>query len=236
MSRTMVQVGVGGKTLVTSAISMGLLVIVILVAGPLFEALPKAILASIIIVALKSMLLQVYDLPKFYKRDLVDGALWVFVFLATILLDIDYGLYVGIAANLLLLVYRGYDASLTEVGAIGQSELFAEISDCEFVVRPSEAVVWRIGGELSFANNEDILHKLKKMIVRLPSKEEHKVGLVLIEPKSLQNTLKMVLYFKFQSKLSSSTLPALPTWTRPRAKTSRSGWERSRRTSTPWCS
>ena len=116
MSRSMVQVGVGGRTLVTSAVSMSLLVIVILFAGALFESLPKAILAAIIVVALKSMLLQVYDLPRFYRRDRLDGALWTFVFLATVLMDIDLGLYAGIVANLILLVYRSYATTLVEVG------------------------------------------------------------------------------------------------------------------------
>ena len=60
--------------------------------------------------------IQVHDLPKFYKRDRLDGALWMFVFMATILLDIDLGLYAGIGANLLLLVYRGYATTLEEVG------------------------------------------------------------------------------------------------------------------------
>ena len=41
MSRTMVQVGVGGRTLVTSAVSASLLIIVVLSIGSLFEELPK---------------------------------------------------------------------------------------------------------------------------------------------------------------------------------------------------
>ena len=43
------------------------------------------------------------------------------------------------------------------------------------MVRPTEAAVWRIGGDFSFANYEDILHRLKKLIARLPQKEEYKV-------------------------------------------------------------
>ena len=117
ISRSSVQVGVGGRTLVTSAISMCLLIVIILTAWG-FEALPKAILAAIIVVALKSMLLQVYDLPKFYKRDKLDGALWIFTFIATVLMDIDLGLYAGTGANLILLVYRSYATTLEEVGPI----------------------------------------------------------------------------------------------------------------------
>ena len=43
------------------------------------------------------------------------------------------------------------------------------------MVRPTEAAVWRIGGDFSFANYEDILHRLKKLIARLPQREEYKV-------------------------------------------------------------
>ena len=53
------------------------------------------------------MFMQVYDLPKYWKRDILDGLLWLGTFIAVILLDIDSGLYVGIALNVCLLCYRG---------------------------------------------------------------------------------------------------------------------------------
>ena len=66
----------------------------------------QAVLGSIIVVALKSMLFQYEDMPKFWKRSRLDGLLWIGSFLATVILDIDTGLVVGIALNLLLLIYR----------------------------------------------------------------------------------------------------------------------------------
>ena len=48
------------------------------------------------------------------------------------------------------------------------------------MVRPTEAVVWRIGGDFSFANYEDILHRLKKLIANLPQREEYKVTYKLL--------------------------------------------------------
>ena len=67
---------------------------------------PQAVLASVIVVALKSMLFQYEDMPKFWKRSKLDGLLWIASFLATVILDIDSGLVLGIALNLLLLIYR----------------------------------------------------------------------------------------------------------------------------------
>ena len=62
------------------------------------------------------------------------------------------------------------------MGSIAKSELYAEISECEYVICPAEATIWRIGGDLSFANYEDILRRLKKLITKLPQRKEHKVG------------------------------------------------------------
>ena len=52
-------------------------------------------LASIIIVALRSVLLQVCDLPAFWRLSRADGALWICVFLSVVVIDIDYGLLIG---------------------------------------------------------------------------------------------------------------------------------------------
>jgi MFS superfamily sulfate permease-like transporter len=55
----------------------------------------QAVLASIIVVALRSVLLQICDLPSFWRLSRADGILWVCVFLSVVVIDIDYGLLVG---------------------------------------------------------------------------------------------------------------------------------------------
>ena len=85
---------VGGRTQLTSAVSVAFLSLVILFAGPLFTDLPKvklikyqflfiwefdailliwvflqAVLSSIIVVALKGMLLQYHDFAKFWAKS-----------------------------------------------------------------------------------------------------------------------------------------------------------------------
>jgi len=55
----------------------------------------QAVLASIIVVALRSVLLQVLDLPAFWRLSKTDGMLWLCVFFSVVLIDIDYGLLIG---------------------------------------------------------------------------------------------------------------------------------------------
>ena len=86
------------------------------------------------------------------------------------------------------------------MGPIPKSELYAEISECEQVVRPTEATVWRIGGDFSFANYEDILHRLKKLISRLPQRMEYKV----LEPEHSSNISWIDLTKLFSVRMWSS--------------------------------
>ena len=123
-------------------------------------------------VALKGMLLQVEDLPKFYRKSKWDALLWVLTFIAVVLLDIDSGLLIGIILNLLLLIYRGIKNEATEVAPVEGTGLVVEVSECEFAFRPQEATVVRLRGVLSFANFETTCLKLTKLIKHLPEKDK----------------------------------------------------------------
>ena len=97
--------------------------------GSLFQA----ILSAIIVVALKGMFMQVYDLPKFASRSKLDGLLWIACFLATIIMDIDTGLVIGIALSLLLLLYRSIAVGVDELGAIEDTGLFGPLKEFQTV-------------------------------------------------------------------------------------------------------
>lgn len=80
LSRSVIQHAVGGKTQIASLISCGILVFILLWVGPFFEALPKAVLAGIIVVSLKGMLWQFKDMRKFWKMSKIDGLIWLVTF------------------------------------------------------------------------------------------------------------------------------------------------------------
>ncbi|XP_071574136.1 prestin isoform X3 [Temnothorax nylanderi] len=115
LSRSMVQQTVGGHTQLASLISCGILVCVLLWIGPFFQPLPRCVLASIIVVALKGMLMKVTEFMQFWRLDKTDAAIWAITFVVVILFDIEYGLLVGVLVcigRLLVLAMRPYTCKL----------------------------------------------------------------------------------------------------------------------------
>ena len=108
--------------------------------------------------------MQVYDLPKFASRSKLDGLLWIACFLATIIMDIDTGLVIGIALSLLLLLYRSIAVGVDELGAIEDTGLFGPLKEFQTAEKKENAVVLSIGGPITFANFDDILEKLRRKL------------------------------------------------------------------------
>nr|XP_050869291.1 solute carrier family 26 member 10-like isoform X2 [Vespula vulgaris] len=104
LSRSLIQESVGGHTQLASLISCGILVSVLLWIGPFFEPLPRCILASIIVVALQGMLMKIKEFLKFWNLDKIDAIIWAITFLTVILLDVEYGLLVGLLVCLAKLI------------------------------------------------------------------------------------------------------------------------------------
>ena len=53
------------------------------------------------------MLLQFGDLPKLASKSILDACVWMATFLATVILDVDFGLAVGVSINVAIILYWG---------------------------------------------------------------------------------------------------------------------------------
>lgn len=126
LSRSVVQETVGGATQLASYISCTLIAFVLLFIGPYFSSLPNSVLAAIIAVALKGMFLQFSDLFSMWKISKSDASVWLITFSSVIILDIDYGLMVGICTALLLLIVRNRAFEITLLGRIQDTDIYLD--------------------------------------------------------------------------------------------------------------
>lgn len=106
LSRSSVLEASGGKTLLSGIFSATVMIFVILFIGPLFTSLPKACLASIIVVAFKNMLLQTRDFFKLWRENKYECLIWFITFMSVVFIDVDYGLIIGVGISIFLIVIK----------------------------------------------------------------------------------------------------------------------------------
>lgn len=106
LSRSSVLEASNGRTQLSFIFSSLIILIVILFVGPVFEPLPKACLAAIIVVALKNLLLQAKEVAWYWKVNKYEFVTWIATYLSVVLLDIDLGLFVGISVSIFTVLAR----------------------------------------------------------------------------------------------------------------------------------
>jgi len=163
-SRSAINFESGAKTNSAGIVSVVLVILALLFLTPLFQYLPNAILASIIMVSVFGLIDIEYVQKLWYLRK---DEFWVLVitFLVTLLLGITQGIVVGVLLSLLLLVYRTSKPHFAELGNIKGSDYFKNIKRFgdEVVVR-NDVLVVRFDSELYFGNITFFKNQLLKMV------------------------------------------------------------------------
>ncbi|XP_069142330.1 prestin-like isoform X1 [Argopecten irradians] len=162
LSRSLVQEHVGGKTQIAGIFSCILLLFVLLLLGPYFSTLPKAVLAAIIIVALKGMFKQLLELPNLWRLSKIDFIIWVVTFLATALLDVDLGLMTGVGVAILTIVYRVQRPYSCLLGQIPETDIYRDVSVYKEAVEIPDVKIYRFENALFFVSVDHFRSSLYK--------------------------------------------------------------------------
>lgn len=86
----------------------------------------QCVLASIIVVALKGMLMQVKQFFQFWRMSHLDAAVWLVTFLSVVIFSIDIGLLVGITLSLACIFIRGMKPYTCLLGHIPKTDLYLD--------------------------------------------------------------------------------------------------------------
>lgn len=153
VARSMVQEGAGGHTQVASLFGCLVVLVVILAIGPLFYSLPKCVLSCVILVNLRSMFLQFLELKPLWKKSKYDFMIWVVTFLATVILDADIGIGIGIVFSILTVAIRTqrpefYRAGIIDGQYIKSTEKYNEVQEEQSIK------IVHFQSPLYFANSE----------------------------------------------------------------------------------
>lgn len=156
LSRSLVQHSVGGKTALANIFSITLIILILLFMGPIFEPVPLSVLSAIVVVTLKGLLMQVMDFPKMYKKSKLDGLVWMATFLGVCLIDLDYGLGVGIITSIITMLLRSQGTEVAVLGRVPETNVFLDVKHFKSAVMLPRILILQVVGGLHFANIEKV--------------------------------------------------------------------------------
>ena len=160
LTRTVVYATVGGRTLLGSVFSALIVLIVLVAVAPLFEPLPNAVLAAVVLVALRGLLMQFRDVKKLFYVNKLDLGLWLVTFFATVIFSVDIGLAVGVIYGILTIVWHSFVPYQCLLGRIPGTDLYRDLSRFEAIQSVPGVKIFRFESSLSFANSERFKRKL----------------------------------------------------------------------------
>ncbi|KAF5405695.1 Solute carrier family 26 prestin [Paragonimus heterotremus] len=155
LSRSAVQVSAGGKTQVATVFSSILLILVLYFIGPLFYAVPNCCLSAIIVVALKGMFIHALEVEHLWKYSLWDCSTWLLTCLCTIVLDVKYGLLVGVVYSAMTIILRTQSPSIRILGKAANTEFYRDVQDNQKCTESSAIKVIRYEGSIYYACAEN---------------------------------------------------------------------------------
>ncbi|OTF81053.1 Sulfate transporter-like protein [Euroglyphus maynei] len=158
LSRSTLQEKIGGKTQVAGIISSIIILTVLLFLAPFLYHLPKFTLSCIVLVALKSMFLQITDVKIFWLISRLDAAAWIITFLSVVILDIDYGLIIGIISSILVILIK-----LTLISILAHlvsTEIYLEKDSYNNLLEYPGVKIYRFCSPLFYLNVDSFKEKI----------------------------------------------------------------------------
>ncbi|ERL84981.1 hypothetical protein D910_02404, partial [Dendroctonus ponderosae] len=171
LSRSLIQQVVGGVSQLASIVSCLILLVILLWVGPFFEPLPRAVLAGVIVVALKGMLLQVLEFWKFWKLSKVDALVWMGTFLTVVLINIDIGLLCGVVLSLAAILFLSFKPHTCLLGHVPNTDFYLDIARYKAAKEVEGIKIFHYSGGINFATKSIFKSDLIRLIGINPQKE-----------------------------------------------------------------
>lgn len=175
-SRSAINCDLKAKTNISGLISVILVVVTLLFLTPVFYYLPKAILASIIMVTVFGLIDISYP-RSLWKNGKDELLILILTFLITLFIGIPQGILIGVLLSLLLMVFRTSKPHFAVLGNIRNSDYYKNIDRFgnEVIVRDDLLIV-RFDSQLYFGNKN---YFKKELFRRIDDKGSLLKGVIL---------------------------------------------------------
>ncbi len=161
-SRTAVNAQAGARTPLASLVTAAIVALVLVALTPLFEQLPRAVLAAIILTAVAG-LLDWREVVHLWKVDRVDLGLLALTFAATLALGIEPGILVGVSASMIVFVARSTRPHTAVLGRLPGTTIYRNVKNFESALTTPGVLVVRIDASFYFGNVTFLKEKLRAL-------------------------------------------------------------------------
>jgi SulP family sulfate permease len=165
-ARSVVNFAAGARTPAAGVIAAALMAFVLLFLTDLFRALPQAVLAATIIMAVTS-LIDLDTLKAAWRYDRADAVALVATALGVLLAGVEAGILVGVLLSLAVIVWRSSRPHIAVVGRMPGTEHFRNVLRHSVQTRPDVLLV-RIDENLFFANSAVVEERLEALLAAQP--------------------------------------------------------------------
>ena len=164
-SRTAVNDQTGAKTGMASVFSAVLIALTLLFLTPLFYYLPKAILASVIMVAVFG-LIDFKEAKHLWHTDRGDFLMMLATFLGTLSLGIEEGILIGVVLSLGLIIFRTTQPHTAVLGKIPGKPHYKNVDRFDHLEVREDILIFRFDARLYFANVSFFKEKVEAEILK----------------------------------------------------------------------
>lgn len=181
-SRTAVNDQAGAKSGLAGIISAILILITLLFLTPFFYNLPKAILASVIMVAVFG-LINYKEAIHLFKSNITDFWMLIVTFVATLGFGIEIGIGVGVILSLAMVLFKTTYPHTARLGKVPDTHFYRNIQRFSNLDIDEKLLIYRFDAQLFFANTNYFVDKLYEY-------EDIKAGklkLLIIDGESINN-------------------------------------------------
>lgn len=162
-SRTAVNDQAGARTGMAGIFAAILIILTLLFFTEYFYYLPKAILASVIMVAVFG-LIDIAEAKHLWKANKTDFAMLLVTFIATLTLGIELGIGTGVLLSLAMIIYKTSQPHVAVLGNVPNTSVYRNTSRFDDVIEKEDTLIIRFDAQLYFANTNYFKETIERLV------------------------------------------------------------------------
>ncbi|CAL8275258.1 unnamed protein product [Boreogadus saida] len=160
----------GGFTQLSGLFTSLVVLVVLLLIGPLFYFLPKAVLACINVTSLRQMFLQFQDLPGLWRVSRIDFMVWVVTWLSVVVLNVDLGLAIGVVFSMMTVIGRTQRARCSVLGQASDTEIYRPMQNHSKCSEVAGVKILTYNGPIYYGNRSFFKEEVSRLLGLTPER------------------------------------------------------------------